>query len=218
MSSSVEWLNAKDATQRLWFRKHLAKNYPGTYQEILKTKIVGDRMFLNEFKKNIDKYWGEPSDRIQKVIKLRNAWYKKKSRLGSNRSTLSIDVTPELFAQFTGLAKGITHAELLSNMLDVFNTGKGDVDIFETTPQKGERRNEISELQQEVSALKKELDKKNLDIEELNKKLEVAHKKTPQSKSEEVQHEEISLSFEERLTKIASEIQLLNNNQTTSGN
>lgn len=218
MSSSVEWLNAKDKTQQIWFRKHLAKNYPGTYQEILKAKIVGDRMIINEFKRNIDKYWGVPSDRIQKVIKLRNAWYKKKSRLSSTRSTLSIDVSPELLAQFTDLAKGVTHAELLSNMLDAFNTGQGDIDIFETITQKEERRNEISELQQEVATLKKELDEKNQDIEILNKKLEMAHKKSTPSKPEEVQHKVKNLSFEERVIEKLSKIKLIDGNQTTSGN
>ncbi len=218
MSASVEWLNAKDETQRIWLRMHLAKSHPGTYQKIIKTNIVGDRMILNEFKKNIDKYWGTPSERLEKVIKLRNTWYKKKSRLGSNRSTLSIDVTPELLAQFTDLAKGITHAELLSKMLDVFNTPQGDINIFETIPQKGERRNEISELQQEVATLKKELDKKNSDIEQLNKKLEVAHKKSTPSKPEEVQHEEKNLSVEEILNEASLQFQQLLDNKTTSGN
>lgn len=209
MSSSVEWLDTKNKTQQLWFRKYLAKNYPGTYKAIIETPNIGDRMFVSEFKKNIDKYWGEPSERVQKVIKLRNAWYKKKSRSSSKYSTLSIDVSPELLAQFTSLAKGITHAELLSNLLDVFNMEQGDIDNFETIIQKEEKRNKVDKLQQEITTLKSELSRKDHEIDRLNKKIDLLNINSRKKDSnDESKNKEKTLSFEERVMKAASQTKL----------
>ena len=221
MSSSVEWLDTKNKTQQLWFRKYIAKNYPGTYKAIIETPNIGDRMFVSEFKKNIGKYWGEPSERVQKVIKLRNAWYKKKSRSGAKCSTLSIDVSPELLEQFTSLAKGITHAELLSNLIKVFNVEQGDSDIFETVTQKKEKRNEVDKLQQEVITLKSELYQKNQMIEELekmNKKYKSTRKNSEENSNHDTQSEDASPFNKEGLMDKLMKIQLIDNNQTTSGN
>ncbi|MDW3136310.1 hypothetical protein [Vibrio sp. 1288] len=204
MSSSVKWLDTKNNEQRLWLRKYLAKNYPGTFKAIIETPSIGDRMFVSEFKKNIDKYWGKPEERLQNVIKLRNAWHKKKSR--SRVATLSIDVSPELLEQFTSLAKGITHAELLSQLIEAFNMEKGSIDLFETVTQKKEKRNDIDELQQEIAALRSELYQKNQELESANRELEVANKNSEKPAHQDVNEEEKTFSFEEKVQIAASKI------------
>lgn len=166
--SSLNWLKPSNKTQTKWFKQHMAKHYPGIDRK-LTTNSLNDKRYCENFKKLAHRFWLDEYEQKVKIQKLRNAWDKTQSRKNQETKNLSVDIPSTLKTQFSKLAKfhKVTQAELLADLIEVYNQDKGQSESFETaTTRKGNaEKNEA--LNQEIKSLKEQLTNKEELIKQL---------------------------------------------------
>jgi len=166
--SSLNWLKPSNKTQAKWFKQHMAKRHPGIDRK-LTTNSLNDKSYCENFKKLAHRFWLDEYERKVKIQKLRNAWDKTQSRKNQETKNLSVDIPSTLKTQFSKLAKfhKVTQAELLADLIEVYNQDKGQSESFETaTTRKGNaEKNEA--LNQEIESLKEQLTNKEELIKQL---------------------------------------------------